>query len=205
MDKDFLESIAHLKDDTMGTENLCYVLYGMIKMLKPKNTLELGIGYSTPFILQAIRENTNEFNTIIDNINCGVFDYNSTKNLRFEYYQTPRSYSYTGVDNMSHKNSHSVVEYINKQIDIPYNLHLDDYNTMPRDIKYDFIWMDCGGYADYVNFLDNFTDIFADTTTILLHNTANTAFHNLPRIIEIIELNKTNQNSVGILKYVKSN
>lgn len=205
MNKEFFESIEKLKDETMGTENVCYLLYSMIKMIKPNNVLEIGIGYTTPFILQAIRENINDFNRIDFNIKNGIFNYNSMKNLKLDYYQSTPLYRYTGVDNMSHKNCKSVVEYVNQQTDVTCNLHLHDYNSIPKDIKYDFVWMDCGDYIDYVNLLDNFTTIFSNGAFILLHNTANTPLHNLPNITEFIEPNKVNQNSVSILKYVKSN
>jgi hypothetical protein len=205
MDDKFFKSIEHLKDDTMGTEHVAHLLYSLIRMCKPTNILEIGIGYTTPFILQAVRENYDDTIQIHNSIKSGLVDYNLMKNLRLAYYNSDYKCTYTGVDNMSHKNCELVVDYIKKQIDIEYILHLDDYNTLPRNTKYDFIWMDCGDYNDYSNLLKNFTTVFSDGALILLHNISNTPLHNSSNFLEIVEPNNINQNSIGIIKYVKSN
>jgi predicted O-methyltransferase YrrM len=200
MNDKFLESIEYLRDELAGTEHVCYLLYSIIKMSKPKNVIEFGVGYTTPFIIQAIRENMKNFNEITNKLKIGCYD-GYMRNLNFSYYQSVPQYSYTGVDNMSHENSNDAIEYIKKQNDITVNLHLDNYNTLSKDRKYDFIWIDCGNFYDYVYILDNFTDIFEDQALILLHNTAHTPLHNLPNMLEIIEPNKDNQNSVTMLRY----
>jgi predicted O-methyltransferase YrrM len=203
MTEEFLKSIEHLKDDLAGTENVCFLLYAMIKMLKPKNVLEMGMGYTTPFILQAIRENITESVEIVDKMEHGIYD-GHIRNANFKYTQKLSRYEYTGVDDMSHSLAGNTIEYIKKQNDISTILHLDNYNTLPRDKKYNFIWIDCGNFNDYVNILNNFTDIFEDNSYILIHNTAHTPLHNLSNMLEIVEPNKDNQNSVSILRYVKN-
>lgn len=205
MDNKFFDSIEHLKDNTMGTKHVAYLLYSMIRMSKPTNILEIGIGYTTPFILQAMRENYNDIIQIKNSIKSGLIDYNIMKNLKLAYYNSDYKCVYTGVDNMSHKNCEVVVDYIKKQTDIEHILHLDNYNTLPRDTLYDFIWMDCGDYNDYINLLENFTTVFSNGALILLHNTLNTPLHNLPKFLEIVEPDNINQNSISIIKYVKSN
>jgi len=202
MNTEFLTSIEHLKDELAGTENVCFLLYAMIKMLKPKNVLELGVGYTTPFILQAIRENTTESVDMADKLQHGIYD-GHVRNANFLYLQTLPGYTYTGVDDMSHSEASNAIEYIKKQNDISTVLHLDNYNTLPEGKQYDFIWIDCGNFDDYVNILNNFTDMFEDNSYILIHNTAHTPLHNLSNMLEIVEPNKDNQNSVSILRYNK--
>jgi predicted O-methyltransferase YrrM len=203
MTEEFLTSIEHLKDDLAGTENICFLLYAMIKMLKPKNVLELGVGYTTPFILQAIRENTEEFEKMSNKIQQGCYD-GHVRNSNFLHYQTVPAYTYTGVDDMSQETVSNTIEYIKKQNDISTVLHLDNYNTLPEGKQYDFIWIDCGDFDDYVNILNNFTDMFEDNSYILIHNTAHTPLHRISNMLEIVEPNKDNQNSVSILRYNKN-
>jgi hypothetical protein len=88
------------------------------------------------------------FNEITNKLKIGCYD-GYMRNLNFSYYQSVPQYSYTGVDNMSHENSNDAIEYIKKQNDITVNLHLDNYTTLSKDRKYDFIWIDCGNFYDY--------------------------------------------------------
>jgi hypothetical protein len=138
MTEEFLESIEHLRDELAGTEHVCYLLYSIIRMSKPKNVLEFGVGYTTPFILQAIRENMRNFNEITNKLKVGCYD-GYMRNLNFSYYQSVPQYTYTGVDNMSHEDSNFAIEYIKKQNDITVDLHLDNYNTLSKDKKYDLV------------------------------------------------------------------
>jgi len=44
-----------------GTEHVAPMLYSMIRMTKPKTVVEFGTGYTTPFILLALRHNRDEY------------------------------------------------------------------------------------------------------------------------------------------------
>ncbi|MFA5897610.1 MAG: hypothetical protein WC829_00720 [Hyphomicrobium sp.] len=56
----FLSSIADLASPRMGTEGMGPFLYSLVRMLRPRSVLEVGIGYSTPFILKALDDNVSE-------------------------------------------------------------------------------------------------------------------------------------------------
>jgi hypothetical protein len=61
--REFIETI--LEDITpfqylSATENVAMNLYSLIRMLRPKSVVEFGTGYTTPFILQALRDNQEE-------------------------------------------------------------------------------------------------------------------------------------------------
>ena len=45
-----------------GTEHVAPLLYSLIRMLKPQTVVEFGSGYTTPYILQALKDNEDEFN-----------------------------------------------------------------------------------------------------------------------------------------------
>jgi hypothetical protein len=44
-----------------GTEHVGPLLYSLIRMLRPQNVVEFGTGFTTPFILQALKDNADDF------------------------------------------------------------------------------------------------------------------------------------------------
>jgi hypothetical protein len=51
MDRGFLEAIKPLYSPVMGTEAMGPLLYSLICFSRPQRVLEVGAGYTTPFIL----------------------------------------------------------------------------------------------------------------------------------------------------------
>ena len=56
----FLRAVAPLYDLHMGAENLGPLLYSYVRFTKPARVLEVGAGYTSMFILQALRDNAAE-------------------------------------------------------------------------------------------------------------------------------------------------
>ena len=50
----FLRSVEPLRMPTMGTENVAPLLYELVRLARPRRVLELGMGYTTPFIALAL-------------------------------------------------------------------------------------------------------------------------------------------------------
>ena len=46
----------------LGTENVAPFLRSMVQMLRPNRVLEIGAGYTTPFLLEALVNNERVFN-----------------------------------------------------------------------------------------------------------------------------------------------
>ena len=59
-DASFLRAVAPLYDLHMGAENLGPMLYTLVRFNKPARVLEVGAGYTSVFILQALRDNAAE-------------------------------------------------------------------------------------------------------------------------------------------------
>ena len=59
-DASFLRAVAPLYDLHMGAENLGPMLYSLVRFNKPARVLEVGAGYTSVFILQALRDNAAE-------------------------------------------------------------------------------------------------------------------------------------------------
>ena len=56
----FLKVASPLYDMHMGCENMGPMLYSLIRFLKPKRVLEIGAGYTSLFLLQALVDNGKE-------------------------------------------------------------------------------------------------------------------------------------------------
>jgi len=59
-DPKFLEAVSELYDLHMGVENMAPLLYSLVRFIKPKQVLEIGAGYTSIFILQALADNERE-------------------------------------------------------------------------------------------------------------------------------------------------
>ena len=56
IDQNFLEAIKPLYSPVMGTERMGPLLYTLICFSRPQRLLEVGAGYTTPFILKALSD-----------------------------------------------------------------------------------------------------------------------------------------------------
>lgn len=56
----FLRVVAPLYEQCMGAENLGPLLHSLVRFTKPRNVLELGAGFTSIFLLQALCDNTAE-------------------------------------------------------------------------------------------------------------------------------------------------
>ena len=52
--------VRPLYDEHMGVENMGPLLYALIRFVKPRTILEVGAGYTTFFVLQALKDNEDE-------------------------------------------------------------------------------------------------------------------------------------------------
>ncbi|CAM9902387.1 unnamed protein product [Phaeothamnion confervicola] len=57
---EFLRVVAPLHDPHMGCENQAPLLYALVRYLKPATIIEVGGGYTTVFLLQALEDNAAE-------------------------------------------------------------------------------------------------------------------------------------------------
>jgi uncharacterized protein YjaG (DUF416 family) len=64
MDKTFLSHLSSLYNPHMGVEHLGPFLYSFIRMTKKRRIVEIGAGYTSLWILQALKENDEELNRV---------------------------------------------------------------------------------------------------------------------------------------------
>src|SRR5262245_19636416 len=62
LDRDFFAAVEALDQNwSMGVELVSPFLYSLIRMTRPRKVLEIGAGYSSVFILQALEHNVTEY------------------------------------------------------------------------------------------------------------------------------------------------
>ena len=185
----------------MGTEVVAPFLRSMVQLLRPHRVLEIGAGYTTPFLLEGLVNNQQ------------VFD---DGNLDKQYFQ---SYVYEPrlviIDDMS------LGELREKPgmdaiINSPYVEFVEGvFQGKSKQINkeygdFDFVWFDCGGSAEYKIFMDEYWDICSDY--IFFHFTYSSGRPNElrdiivnsmtgnPTIFDIVEPHKRSQGSITMIQ-----
>ena len=185
----------------MGTENVGAFLRSMVMMLRPKRILEIGAGYTTPFLLEALINNER------------VFD---DGNLKESYFQ---NYVYDPkliiIDNQS-LGELATVEGMEEIINSEYTDFVEGYfqekgeELFKKYGYFDFVWFDCGGAKEYRSFIEEYWDycsnyVFFHFTLSngkpnLLHKIIHDKIKGEHVILDIIEPHKRRQGSITMVK-----
>ena len=132
-----------------GTEAVGPFLQSLISLSRPQRVLELGAGYTTPFLIEGLENNKDIF---IDP-ECINQEYLSEVNY------DPKMVI---IDNtMGGEVRKRVKDY--DYVDVVF----DNFQGKARELhdkygKFDFVWMDCGGPSEYVSFMKEYWDICSD-------------------------------------------
>ena len=185
----------------MGTEVVAPFLRSMVQLLRPNRVLEIGAGYTTPFLLEGLVNNQQ------------VFDDGNLDNRYFQnYVYEPRLVI---IDDMSlgELKGKPGMDMI---IDSPYvefvqGLFQGKRNQIEKEYgNFDFVWFDCGGPIEYENFIREYWNYCSNY--ILFHFTYSNGKPNLNHkiirenineniiIFDIVEPHKKRQGSITILK-----
>ena len=156
-----------LEINEYGTENISIILYSLIRFTKPSRILEVGAGYTTLFLANALNDIKIQLSSQPSNHEwlSSDLDYYKTKynpildvvddfslEESFEYYQ-----------NILNKNNlHANVNFINKNFWEFYNI---------TKIKYDFIWFDAGDIKDWYQVMNSIYPNLPPGGIIIFHNT----------------------------------
>ncbi len=133
----------------MGTEHVGPFLYSLIRMVRPSRLLEVGMGYTTPWLLQGLMDNESVY---IDT------------NADVEYFRRPYDPRLICIDNFScqvssaHKKCRNLRQ--NKYLQIIEGAFQGRASAICQEYgSLDFVWFDCGGVADYEAFCDEYLAI----------------------------------------------
>ena len=192
---------ANLYRKGMGTENVGGFLRAMALMLRPSRILEIGAGYTTPFLLEALVNSER------------VYD---DGNLQESYFE---NYTYDPklvvIDDMSLGEllqkpgmkdiiSSKYVEFIQGKFEKKAHMLFEKYGY------FDFVWFDCGGAPEYETFIKQYWDIcsgyiffhftYKDGSPNVLHDIILNNVTGEPFIFDIVEPHKKRQGSITMVK-----
>ena len=187
----------------MGTENVGPLLRTLVQMIRPQRILEVGAGYTTPFLLDGLKANEEIFND--GNIDPSYEKWCKSNN-------DPRLIV-IDTDPLPQLDS-KYVEHIQGKIQGRSQELFDKYG------EFDMIWFDCGAPQDYQDFLTEYWNICSHymifhytffqgqpTTAIDIISgsidgwTRLTGCSNVQRI-DILEPHKAGQGSITMLRKV---
>ena len=114
IDERFLDQVANLYNPAMGTELISHLLYSLIRSVKPRRVIEVGLGYTTPFLLQALADNIEDHKRQAKLLSSGDSESPEFKMLVSEYIEKPYEPLHIGIDDLSHPGTtaHGVLETV---------------------------------------------------------------------------------------------
>jgi len=183
--KTFLAKTTSLYDMHMGAENMGPFLYQLCRFTKPEKVLEIGAGYTSVYLMQALRDNKKEIEVyermreehscVVRNENPNGKDtpwsneaYFSRKSEKRKTRETYEPQLHV-VDNMAHAHTTAhLVKECSEELndDDEENNFLvvheaDAFNpdlsaTLAPGVQFDFLWIDLGAANRIETFLKNF-------------------------------------------------
>ena len=185
----------------MGTESVGPLLRSLVRMVRPNRILEIGAGYTTPFLLEGLEKNEELFD---DYSKCLNEEY--VKNHKENY--DPKLVIIDDISLGKFKKDFNIdskyVEFIEGKFQGKSQKLFDTYGP------FDFVWFDCGGPEEYIQFMWEYWDICS--YYVIFHYTycfqkpcevlgivTGLAKGN-PQRIDILEPHKDHQGSITILK-----
>jgi len=183
-DEKFLKTVSPLYEMHMGVENMGPLLYSLVRFTKPKRVLEVGAGYTSLFILQALKDNDNEIQNYIKLEKLGKCNVEGWPYCEYGYLD---KYGNPGVldciDNMAHEFTTAdkvldsakelgLSQYLRFQVEDAFEFHNKLSVDDEKEIPVDFAWVDFGAGPRLHEFFENYWDkISGHGGFILVHST----------------------------------
>lgn len=160
MDGAFLEAVRPLHHPMAGTESRAWVLYGLVRMTRPRMLLEVGVGYTTPFLLQAMADNVADAEGERRRLTTGVAD-DALDPIDPAFHREPYAPRLVACDRDASRMER--VRAVAESLGLEGRLeaHTTDFHILPKRLApetppFDFAFFDCGGPPEYVDFLRGF-------------------------------------------------
>ena len=201
----------------MGTESVAPFLRSFIQMVRPNRILEIGAGYTTPFLLEALNKN----NKIMDEGNL-MEGWGLQDKKYVEWHKEHYNPKLVVVDDMSLGKFKKDFNIDSKYIEFVQG----DFKDKSQELfekygEFDFVWFDCGGPKEYDTFMREYWDICSEyvifhftyyqgkpTTTlkvIMQHISGNEQLSGTSNVqrMDFIEPHKERQGSITMFKKIK--
>ncbi|MBK8975760.1 MAG: class I SAM-dependent methyltransferase [Planctomycetes bacterium] len=194
LDESFLAATAELYYPGMGTENVAPLLYSLVRMLKPRSCLEVGLGYTTPFLARALCDNDREGacdRALLAAETLTPAQRERVATLARGHFEgaAPRPTRLCTVDNfaLGDFSDHQVLRVLTAtgtahkvelvRADFAAALEGIAGDWLPLDL----VWFDCGGLPDAIRFLNAcWPRVAQQHGTVLLHYTHFRYVHRAP-------------------------
>jgi len=184
----------------MGTENVGSFLRALAQMVRPNRILEIGAGYTTPFLLEALINNERVFNDgNLEETYFKNYDY-APKLVVIDDMSLDDLMKKPGMNNLI---TSKYIDFIEGKFEDKADLLLNKYKN------FDFVWFDCGGTTDYEIFMDQYWHLcsgyvlfhftYSNGKPNSNHNTLLDKITGNPSIFDIVEPHKNRQGSITMV------
>ena len=185
----------------MGTENIGSFLRALVQMVRPNRILEIGAGYTTPFLLEAAVNNEKIYND--GNLKESYFEnYNySPKLIVIDDMSLGELKKKIGFDDLL---ASKYIDFIEGKFQDKSDMLFNKYG------KFDFVWFDCGGESEYKIFMDKYWDMcsgyvlfhftYSDGEPNRNHKIVLDKIKDNTSIFDIVEPHKKRQGSITMIK-----
>jgi len=191
LSSEFFSAVSELRVPVMGTEVMAPLLHSLVRGSRPRNVLEVGMGYTTPFLAQALADNVadcareseelaQKTAALIANPQA-VTDEAGMAWLKAApswgapgFYVAPYKPTLYAIDNLTSPNTSAAkVKTILGKLGLEQYVSVHDGNFegyskhLPADLLFDFVWFDGGTYEP---FFDEYWDrVDGNGGLIVLH------------------------------------
>jgi hypothetical protein len=180
LDPRFYQAVEPLYFSGMGTEHVAPLLYSLIRMTRPRTVLEVGLGHTTPFIAQALKDNVDEFESDRRLFEKPIENDERRLLLAPEHYQSDYRPKLYAIDDFSDPESSGPQAFeIVRSLGLASFVEVSQGDFRGRSQKLapsafplDFVWFDCGGLPEYVDFIEEYWRLInPEHGLLLLHFT----------------------------------
>lgn len=84
LDAEFLRTVEAIRAPLAGTELMGPLLYSLVRSTRPRTVVEVGMGYTTPFLLQALHDNRRDFQAELEQLRAKVASLPETGRLSLD-------------------------------------------------------------------------------------------------------------------------
>jgi len=180
LDARFQEQVEALRVPGMGTEHVAPLLYALVRMTRPRSVLEVGLGYTTPFLVQALADGAAEFQADRARLAQAPAEDRRRALLAPAHHEAeyaPRLYA---IDDFSAEGSSApaVLEALRSLgLDAWAEVHQGDFRGHSRQLPeaalpFDLVWFDCGALPEYIDFMEEYWRLInPEHGLLLLHYT----------------------------------
>ena len=184
----------------MGTENVGGFLRALAQMVRPNRILEIGAGYTTPFLLEALINNERVFNDgNLEEAYFKNYDY-APKLVVIDDMSLDDLMKKPGMNNLI---TSKYIDFIEGKFEDKADFLLNKYGN------FDFVWFDCGGTTEYEIFMDQYWHLcsryvlfhftYSNGKPNAVHNTILDKITGNPSIFDIVEPHKNRQGSITMV------